>query len=105
MGKGECACQDAAEAEGGDEGDEDEEAEQDEMLFEYAGEVLPNLGRAMTPAAFSPYFAGLLPLLLKKTKKNCTTAERSFSIGSIADCMEPLQGNIGPFMKHLIPIC
>merc|ERR1740129_2221214 len=99
--KNECACQDMDDADS----EEGEEAEQDEMLFEYAGEVLPNLGRAMTPAAFSPYFAGLLPLLLKKTKKNCTTAERSFSIGSIADCMEPLAGNIGPFMKHLIPSC
>ena len=49
--KGECACQDAEEAEGGDEGAE-EEAEQDEMLFEYVGEVLPTLGRALNPAIF-----------------------------------------------------
>jgi len=98
--KNECACQDMDDADSVD----GEEAEQDEMLFEYAGEVLPNLGRAMAPAAFSPYFAGLLPMLLKKTKKNCTTAERSFSIGSIADCMEPLAGLIEPFIKHLIPI-
>merc|ERR1719469_1729604 len=28
----------------------------------------------------------------------------SFSIGSIADCMEPLAGVIEPFIKHLIPI-
>ena len=55
--KKECACQDQEVEEGGME--EDEEAEQDEMLFEYAGEVLPNLGRAMTPDTFAPYFAGL----------------------------------------------
>jgi hypothetical protein len=55
--KKECACQDQEDEEEGME--EDEEAEQDEMLFEYAGEVLPNLGRAMSPESFAPYFAGL----------------------------------------------
>ena len=40
--KKECACQDQDDEEEGME--EEEEAEQDEMLFEYAGEVLPNLG-------------------------------------------------------------
>jgi len=100
--KGECACQDAEEAEGGDEGDE--EAEQDEMLFEYAGEVLPNLGRALQPANFAPYFTGLLPMLLKKTKKHCSVAERSFAVGAIADSMEPLQGVLAPFVPHLLPL-
>ena len=101
--KGECACQDAEEAEGGQE-DEEEEAEQDEMLFEYAGEVLPNLGRALTPATFAPYFTGLLPHLLKKTKKHCSVAERSFAVGAIADSMEPLQGVLQPFLPHLLPL-
>ena len=53
--KGECTCQDV-EAEEGDE----EEAEQDEMLFEYAGEIIPNLGKALTPQTFAPYFTGEL---------------------------------------------
>merc|ERR1719186_772850 len=101
--KGECACQDAEEAEGGDEGAE-EEAEQDEMLFEYAGEVLPTLGRALNPATFAPYFTGLLPMLLKKTKKHCSVAERSFAVGAIADSMEPLQGVLQPFLQHLLPL-
>merc|ERR550519_326920 len=100
--KGECACQDAEEAEGGDEGDE--EAEQDEMLFEYAGEVLPNLGRALQPITFAPYFTGLLPMLLKKTKKHCSVAERSFAVGAIADSMEPLAGVLAPFVPHLLPL-
>jgi len=98
--KGECACQDMEAEDGG----EEEEAEQDEMLFEYAGEVLPNLGRAMTPQAFAPYFTGLLPNLLKKTKKQCSIAERSFAIGAIADSMEPLTGVLDPFIQHLLPI-
>jgi len=98
--KGECASQDTEAEEGGDE----EEAEQDEMLFEYAGEVLPNLGRALTPAVFAPYFTGLLPLLLKKTKKQCSVAERSFAIGAIADSVEPLAGVLDPFLPHLMPV-
>eukprot|EP00092_Neocalanus_flemingeri_P005200 GFUD01005593.1.p1 GENE.GFUD01005593.1~~GFUD01005593.1.p1 ORF type:complete len:950 (+),score=322.92 GFUD01005593.1:135-2852(+) len=99
--KGECACQDMEAEEGGE---EEEEAEQDEMLFEYAGEVLPNLGRALTPQAFAPYFTGLLQILLKKTKKQCSIAERSFAIGAIADSIEPLAGVLDPFLPHLLPV-
>jgi len=100
--KKECACQDQEEEEGGME--EDEEAEQDEMLFEYAGEVLPNLGRAMTPHTFAPYFAGLFQMLVKKTKKQCSVAERSFAVGALADCMEPLQGQLDRYLKDLLHI-
>ena len=98
--KGECASQDTEAEEGG----EEEEAEQDEMLFEYAGEVLPNLGRALTPQAFAPYFTGFLPILLKKTKKQCSVAERSFAVGAIADSIEPLAGVLEPFLPHLLPV-
>lgn len=97
--KGECACQDME----GEDGEE-EEAEQDEMLFEYAGEVLPNLGRALTPQTFAPYFTGLLQLLLKKTRKQCSVAERSFAVGAIADSVEPLAGVLDPFLPHLLPV-
>merc|ERR1719516_728954 len=98
--KGECACQDMEAEDGG----EEEEAEQDEMLFEYAGEVLPNLGRALTPPVFAPYFTGLLPMLLKKTKKHCSIAERSFAVGAIAESIEPLSTALGPFLQHLLPL-
>ncbi|XP_059088623.1 importin-4-like [Tigriopus californicus] len=84
--------------------DENIQSEQDEVLFEYAGEVLPALGNAMNPTAFSPYFAGMLPHLLKKTKKSCTVSERSFGAGSLADCMKPLQGALDPYIKTLFPI-
>jgi hypothetical protein len=30
-------------------------------------------------------------MLVKKTKKHCSVAERSFAVGALADCMEPLQ--------------
>ena len=99
--KGECACQDV-ELEDGDE----EEAEQDEMLFEYAGEIIPNLGKAMTPATFAPYFSGLLPMLLKKTKKNASISERSFSVGAIAESVQPLCGGgvLAALLPHILPM-
>ena len=45
---------------------DDPEAEQDEMLVEYAGEIVPNLGKAMTPDDFTQYFSLLLPLFLTR---------------------------------------
>ena len=95
--KGECACQDIEIDE-----EDEEEAEQDEMLFEYAGEILPNLGRALTPQSFAPHFTKLLPMLLKKTKKTCSIAERSFAVGAIAESIEPLTGVLTPFLPKLL---
>ena len=88
-----------------EDGDE-EEAEQDEMLFEYAGEIIPNLGKAMTPATFAPYFTGLLPMLLKKTKKNASISERSFSVGAIAESVQPLCGGgvLAALPPHILPM-
>ena len=99
--KGDCACQDVQE-EGGDE----EEAEQDEMLFEYAGEIIPNLGKALTPPVFMNYFSNLLPMLLKKTKKNASISEKSFSVGAIAESIEPLSGAgvLSPVLPHILPM-
>ena len=112
--RSDCACMDNEDV--GEECEEAQEAEQDELLFEYAGEILPSLGRAMTSGIdssvgtnnFSPYFAGIFPMLLKKTKKHCTVAERSFSLGSLAECMSPLGAGGGnslqPFIQHLMPV-
>jgi hypothetical protein len=97
-----CACMDKDEFEGDDDVDDEQEAEQDELLFQCAGEVLPALGIALaSPEAFSPYFAGLFSNLLKKTKKTCTPAERSFSVGTLAECVEPLAGVLAPFATKL----
>ena len=112
--KSDCACMDNEDA--GEESEEGQESEQDEMLFEYAGEILPSLGLAMTAGMdtsggtnnFSPYFAGIFPMLLKKTKKHCTEAERSFTLGSFAECMKSLGAGGGnalqPFIQHLLPV-
>ena len=60
--KSECMCMDDGFGGGAGEGLEDDddegETEQDELLFEYAGEVMPSLGLAMTPNTFGPFFAG-----------------------------------------------
>jgi hypothetical protein len=48
-------CMDSGDYDLEDDGADDaQEAEQDEALFEYAGEVIPALGRAMAPSAFAP---------------------------------------------------
>jgi len=45
------------------------DSEASEKLIEFAGDVLPALGGAMSPQEFAPYFAGMLPALLSKTVK------------------------------------
>lgn len=61
-------CQDMAD----EAGSEDEgEAEHDEMLIEYAGEVVPSLGKAMSQTEFATQFAQLLPLFANKTVCVC----------------------------------
>jgi len=99
-----CACMDSD----GDPNDDDasiDEAEQDEVLFEYAGDILPSLGQALNdPKKFTAYFAGMLAHLVKKTKPRCTTAEKSFAAGSLAECMESLHGQLEPFVSHIMPI-
>ena len=84
---------------------DDMEAEQDEILFEYAGDILPNLGIAINDAnQFKTYFAGMLAHLLKKAKNKATTVEKSFAAGSLAECMEPLRGALDPFVPHVLPV-
>jgi hypothetical protein len=46
--------------------DDDQQAEFDAMLIEYSGDCLPALAEALGGQAFAPYFAGFMPLLLKK---------------------------------------
>lgn len=94
-------CQDMAD----EAGSEDEgEAEHDEMLIEYAGEVVPSLGKAMTQDAFAAQFAQLLPLFANKTKTSCSIAERSFSLGTLAESVEALGTVSGKFVPQLLPL-
>lgn len=101
--KSECRCMDNEDV-GGEDDDDSLEAEQDELLFEYAGDLMPALGMAMEPEKFAPYFAGFLPHVIKKTKKHCNVSERSFAAGSLAECLEPLGGHLHSFVPVLLPI-
>nr|CAD7577331.1 unnamed protein product [Timema californicum] len=59
-----------------DEGSDDPEAEQDEMLIECAGNI----------------------------KKQCTVSQRSFSVGTLSECMEPLGPRVAQFVPQLLPL-
>ena len=52
------------------------------MLIEYAGDILPSLATAVGGPTFAPYFAGFLPLLLKKTVRKVCRSLRRGSYGS-----------------------
>ncbi|KAK4305040.1 hypothetical protein Pmani_023031 [Petrolisthes manimaculis] len=94
-------CQDMADEAGSE---DEEEAEHDEMLIEYAGEVVPSLGKAMGNAEYAAQFAELLPLFVNKTKKSCSVAERSFSLGTLAESVEALGSASGQFVSQLLPL-
>ncbi|CAL1596751.1 unnamed protein product [Knipowitschia caucasica] len=99
------ACQD-----GGCDDAEDEEAEFDAMLLEYAGEGIPLVAAAVPADAFAPFLNDLLPTLLNKTKSTCTVADRSFSVGTIAELLAALakvpggQRLAGRLSNRLFPV-
>ncbi|XP_071445043.1 importin-4-like [Hetaerina americana] len=95
-------CQDNIEED--DSESDDEDAEQDELLIECAGDIIPKLGKAMTPDDFSVYFEQFYPLLIAKTKKSCTIAQRSFSIGTISESIEPLSYRVSAYAPNLLNI-
>ncbi|KAK7863534.1 hypothetical protein R5R35_004984 [Gryllus longicercus] len=83
--------------------EDEENAEQDELLIEYAGDVLPYFGRAMSADDFKPYFVTIFPVLKSKLKESGTVAQRSFAIGIIAECMEPLGPVVLEFSNEILP--
>ncbi|PNF42980.1 hypothetical protein B7P43_G09585 [Cryptotermes secundus] len=95
-------CQDKGDEDGAN--SDDPEAEQDEMVIEYAGDIVPNLGKAMTPDDFAQYLGQLLPLFANRMKKQCTVAQRSFAVGTLSESMEPLGPRIGQFVPQLLPL-
>ncbi|XP_058803486.1 importin-4-like [Phymastichus coffea] len=81
------------------EDDDDGEAEHDELLFEYAGQVLVNYGRSVPNDDFALCFKDVLPMFLKRLKRHHSESQRSYSIGTIAECL-PLLGNQVPAFAH-----
>ncbi|OXU25360.1 hypothetical protein TSAR_005639 [Trichomalopsis sarcophagae] len=100
FGRTECQDQDEAGGEGEDEG----EAEHDELLFECAGQVLTNFGKALTPEDFALYLQVIFPVLIKRLKSKNSDSQRSFSIGTILECFPSLQHQVVGFVPELFPI-
>ncbi|KAG8196440.1 hypothetical protein JTE90_012265 [Oedothorax gibbosus] len=97
------ACQD--DGGGNEDDDDDQEGEYDNMVMEYAGELIASLVKVVPWQQFSPYLAGLMPMLLAKCKKACTISEKSFSIGTLAEIVSVMQpGSVKPFIAHLQPV-
>ena len=79
------ACQDKAEDEA-----EDEQAEYDSILIENAGEILPSVAKILGGQTFAPYFAGVLPELLKKLVCHaylCSLFLKTVLVSSYAYCV------------------
>lgn len=90
-----------------DDGDEEEEeiAEYDNVLIELAGDLIPTLAGSMPPQEFIPYLSVLLPFLFSKAKKSHMVADKSFSIGIIAETIKCLEkGSIIPFALQILPL-
>ena len=94
------------EAEEGDEegGEEDEQAEYDAMLVENAGELIPTVAKIVGGETFAPFMAGLMPEIVKKTKSTSTTADKSFAVGTLADCVDAMGVTAAAFAPILYPI-
>ncbi|XP_053323898.1 importin-4 [Spea bombifrons] len=87
----------------GEDEDDEQQAELDSMLIEYAGEGIPLIAAAVGGDTFAPYFAGFLPLLLSKAKPSCSPAEKSFSVGTLAESMIALGPAAIQFVPHILP--
>lgn len=94
---GRTACQDEEEVEGA-------EAEQDELLVESAGSTLSSLGRVISPEDFALYFQTTLPFLLKRLKMDNSEAQRSFAVGTIAECFPGLKHMTAMFTQQLLSV-
>lgn len=86
------------------ENDEDTEAEQDELLLETAGEVIPKFGLAITPDDFACYFPNIFTLMGNRSKKQNSIASRSFAFGTLAECMKPLGIYVEKFVSLLMEL-
>uniref|UniRef100_A0A3Q2X8F5 Importin 4 n=1 Tax=Haplochromis burtoni TaxID=8153 RepID=A0A3Q2X8F5_HAPBU len=100
-------CQDS----GGDEADdEDQQAEYDAMLQEFAGEGIPLVAASVPADNFFPFLNDLLPFIMNKAKSSCTVADRSFSVGTIAEILHALmsvsggRGVAGRLSNRLLPV-
>ncbi|XP_076287223.1 importin-4 [Lasioglossum baleicum] len=94
---GQTQCQDQEDLE-----DDETEAEQDKLLFECAGDVLVNFGELVSPEEFSLFFQRVLPKLLERLNKS--ESEKSFVVGTIAQCFSRLKhtASVNQFLPILL---
>jgi len=79
------ACQ--ADEEGAGDADEDQ-AEHDQLLIEYAADILPSSCKAIGGSAFAPVWKEFFPLLLKRASNTKAGTTRSAALGAIADVIK-----------------
>ncbi|XP_060535658.1 importin-4-like isoform X2 [Cylas formicarius] len=92
-------CQDTDLGAQAENNDEDVEAEQDELLLESAGDVIPKFAAAIAPDDFACYFPNILKLLSSRTN---SISQRSFAFGTLAECMKPLGVYVEKFVPQLL---
>ncbi|XP_050512029.1 importin-4 [Diabrotica virgifera virgifera] len=92
-------CQDTDLAGQTENNDDDVEAEQDELLLESAGDVIPKFSAAVRPDDLMSYFPNILQLLSARTKKQHSLSQRSFAFGTLAECMKSL----GIYVEKFVP--
>uniref|UniRef100_A0A669BY86 Importin 4 n=1 Tax=Oreochromis niloticus TaxID=8128 RepID=A0A669BY86_ORENI len=67
----------------------------DAMLQEFAGEGIPLVAASVPADNFFPFLNDLLPFIMNKAKSSCTVADRSFSVGTIAEILHALMSVSG----------
>uniref|UniRef100_A0AAX7UA69 Importin N-terminal domain-containing protein n=1 Tax=Astatotilapia calliptera TaxID=8154 RepID=A0AAX7UA69_ASTCA len=84
--------------------------EYDAMLQEFAGEGIPLVAASVPADNFFPFLNDLLPFIMNKAKSSCTVADRSFSVGTIAEILHALmsvsggRGVAGRLSNRLLPV-
>ncbi|XP_050295458.1 importin-4-like [Anthonomus grandis grandis] len=95
-------CQDTDAGTQGENPEDDAEAEQDELLLECAGDVIPKYAAAISPDDFACYFPNVLKLLSSRTVKQNSVSQRSFAYGTLAECMKSLDVYVEQFVPQLL---
>ncbi|KAH8378857.1 hypothetical protein KR009_001783 [Drosophila setifemur] len=101
-----CQFNEAGGAGGGDE-DDDDESEFDDALIENAANLLPLLGKALEPQAFSLYFGRIYHLFaqrLAKARKQDASDYRSILYGALSDCFQSLGACTVTYFDSMCPL-
>nr|CAI5837652.1 unnamed protein product [Callosobruchus analis] len=96
------ACQDTDLGVTQENPDDDTEAEQDELLLESAGDVIPKFAAAIQPNNFVLYFPNIMQLMANRTKNHNSIGQRSFAFGTLAECMKSLDRFVENFVPTLL---